>query len=301
MVKELTKKLIVEYIKNTAENLKRIEVNLGKNKNIVKEILGREQLYRQKRLPIEISDIIEKEVLKSTKFLEAEKWQLMFEQQKEEYTKILVWLIRLLRNEIIINANQPKKGLIWKTFEKNIIEIEQQENKSEHELEKWNKKKEGWNQQRQENQKALEEMERRQQEWEKQEKERLEKEKYEQINQQFRKAKGIYNQLPQEAKDWVKTIFWIVVICVSLGGGKYIIRGLKYVFRFIKWTWNSIIAIFTETKNLFGKEKGEKSTPNEEEEETPTTNEKKENKKLENQDENSKKKGKNRRKRKKDK
>jgi len=64
MVKEVTKEFIKEEINTVRDylisDLKRYR---KETKISLTELLGRESLYRQKFLPVEISDIIENEIL----------------------------------------------------------------------------------------------------------------------------------------------------------------------------------------------------------------------------------------------
>jgi len=310
MAREETKNIIRDYINSTASFI----TNLGKNDglNIVTGLLCREQLYRQKFLPVEVSDIIENQVREWVMFVKWEKynkWILEKEEEgdnlkiktvkllKEQKTDLnewivnLIWIVRLLRNEIPLTERPPKnekalkisKFLIeneksaqeWeerqKRREKEDKEREEREKEWEKEQERERIKKEVEQEIRQEveakeKKRQEKEKERQQKEQKKAEKERLEKEKNEEITQKLKEAKEygkeIYGWLPQKAQDWIKIILLIIVISIVIWGLKYIIRfvklvfrGVKYMFNFLKWIWNNIVEAINEVKKVFEKEK----------------------------------------------
>jgi len=318
MAKEKTKNEIALNIEQTANYIN----HWGKRErqNIVKELLGREQLYRQKFLPVEISDIIENEVRDWVMFKTWEKYDILLKEPTElelergreeamrryerrkkeirnhkadlrEWMVNLIWLVRLLRNEIPLTERPPKNEKALKISEM-LIETEKREFEREERQKRWEKedkerkeREKEWEkeQERERIKKEVEqeirqeaeakekkrqerEKERQQKEQKKAEKKRLENEKNEQIKQQLKEAKEygkeIYGWLPQKAQDWIKIILLIIVISIVIWGLKYIIRfvklvfrGVKYMFNFLKWIWNNIVEAINEVKKVFEKEK----------------------------------------------
>lgn len=182
MAKELTelgKESIAIFINTTRKILGQL-----KGEKLAKEAIAREQLYRKKGLPVEISDIIENEIWKiewkiekaaiETRYpairvtiprlqdlnQERQKCALSEKQNNlediRENIKNLIWLIRLLRNEIQITERPPKNELALE-----IIESIFKSEKNGKELEK---SKQEWEQYwEQEKQKELERKQRTEQ------------------------------------------------------------------------------------------------------------------------------------------
>jgi len=130
--------------------------------------------------------------------------------------KVLIWSVRLLREEIPITTEPPKDrslSLDYRSTHLLILRVYKEEIK--------------WQERREEHQRRINE-------W--------------QIEAKRRTSLRV---LPKSAKSWTKIIIWVIVIMLLLWLPKHIVRFLKWVFCFLKWGWNNFIQLINEIKSLF--------------------------------------------------
>jgi len=155
MVKETTKELVRQFIKDEGKRLLNWSY-YGWNNTFrisLKEVLGREQFYRQSKLPVEINNIIENEILneiwqgieaeietqhtisiiselkETTLKIRQSEISLRKSEWEREKTRVkkLIWLIRIIRGEAQI-TNYPKNTIetafLLMKLEKSLEEAE---------------------------------------------------------------------------------------------------------------------------------------------------------------------------------